>query len=106
MIYQTIRSAYIGFGAEQIVFILFLDCFLCFFAVALFALAQASASHSHIKQNYDDKFIYLLLAMCAMVCEREREGMRVRGSVCECVYLFGCPLIWLTQKPGPSKYLI
>lgn len=79
LIYRTIRSAYIGFGAEQIVFILFLDCFLCFFAVALFALAQASASRSHIKQNYDDKFIYLLLAMCAMACEskreREREGI-------------------------------
>lgn len=76
MIYRTIRSAYIGFGAEQIVFILFLDYFLCFFAVALFALAQASASHSHIKQNYDDKFIYLLLAMCAMVCECKRDSER------------------------------
>lgn len=83
LIYRTIRSAYIGFGVEQIVFILFLDCFLCFFAVALFALAQASASHSHIKQNYDDKFIYLLLAMCAIVYECKRETERERGRECE-----------------------
>lgn len=59
----------------------FLTVFLCFFAVALFALAQASASHSHIKQNYDDKFIYLLLAMCAMVCGRERGNERERKRV-------------------------